>query len=131
MIRTTYRDPSDDSVVTGRLVSGEELPGLLGTVLELSGGRGHPAVELARADGSSLTIATDGARCALVWVNSLEESFHSVGGNPGPVLVYDYFGSWGEAPGEFTIAPGDALECASRFITTGAPDSGSVLFEPG
>jgi hypothetical protein len=130
MIRTTYWDPSEDSVVTGQLVSGEELPDLLGTVLELNGGRGHPAVELARADGSSLTIATDGARFALVWINQLEESFHSVGGTPGPVLIYDYFGSWSEVPAEFTLTPGDALECASRFIRAGAPDSDSVLFEP-
>ena len=116
--------------MTGQLVSGEELPDLLGVVLELSGGRGHPAVELARADGSSLSIATDGARCALVWINPLEESFHSVGGTPGPVLIYDYFGSWSEVPAEFTLALGDALECARRFIRTGAPDSDSVLFEP-
>lgn len=130
MIRTTYWNPSDDSVVTGQLVSVGELPNLLGAVLELSGGRGHPAVELARSDGSSLTIATDGTRCALVWINSLEESFHSVGGTPGPVLIFDYFGSWSEIPAEFTIAAGEALECAGRFIRTGAPDSDSVLFEP-
>jgi hypothetical protein len=130
VIRTMYWNPSDDSVVTGQLVSDEELPDLLSAVLELSGGRGHPAVELARADGSSLTIATDGTRCALVWINSLEESFHSAGGTPGPMLIFDYFGSWSEVPAEFTIAVGDALECARRFIRTGAPDSHSVLFGP-
>jgi hypothetical protein len=130
MIRTRYWNPGDDSVVIGRLISDEELPNLLDAVLELSGGRGHPAVELAREDGSSLTIATDGTRCAMVWINPLEESFHSVGGTPGPVLIYDYFGSWSEVPAEFTIAAGDALECARRFIKTGAPDTDSVLFEP-
>lgn len=130
MVRTTYWNASDDSVVTGQLVSDEELPNLLGSVLELSGGRVHPAVELARADGSSLTIATDGTRCALVWISPLKESFHSAGGTPGPVLIYDYFGSWSEVPAEFTITAGEALEFARRFIRTGAPDSDSVLFEP-
>jgi hypothetical protein len=129
MIRIRYRNPGDDSVVTCQLLS-DELPSLLGAVIELSGGRGHPAVELARADGSSLTIATDGSRCALVWINPLEESFHSAGGTPGPALIYDYFGSWSEVPAEFTIAAGEALECARRFIRTGVPDSDSVLFEP-
>jgi hypothetical protein len=128
MIRTRYWNPGDNSVVTGQLLS-DELPSLLGAVIELSGGRGHPAVELARADGSSLTIATGGSRCALVWINPLEESFHRAGGTPGPALIYDYFGSWSAVPAEFTIAAGEALECARRFIRTGAPDSDSVLFE--
>jgi hypothetical protein len=63
-------------------------------------------------------------------VNTLKESFHSVGGDPGPVLVFDYFGSWSEVPAEFTIAIREALECARRFVRSGVPDSDSVFFEP-
>lgn len=130
VIRTQYWNPADDSAVTGQLVSEADLPGLLGTVLELSGGRGHPALELVRQDGSALIIATDGPRCALVWVNALKESLHRVGGGPGPVLVYDYFGSWSEVPAEFTIVTREALECARRFVRIGISNSDSVLFEP-
>lgn len=130
MIRTQYWNPADDSAVTGQLVSEVELRNLFDRILELSSGRGHPALELVREDGSSLVIATDGSRCVLSWVNPLEESFHSVGGAAGPTLVFDYFGSWSEVPAEFTIATCETLECARRFILNGALDSGSVLFEP-
>ena len=53
----------------------------------IRGGRGHPVLELTCPGGSSLLAATDGTRCALAWINTLEESFHSTGGRPGPVLV--------------------------------------------
>lgn len=106
VIRTQYWNPADDSAVTGQLVSEADLPGLLGTVLEFSGGRGHPALELVRQDGSALIIATDGPRCALVWVNALKESLHRGGGGPGPVLVYDYFGSWTRCPQNLRLSPG-------------------------
>jgi hypothetical protein len=130
VIRTQYWNPADDSAVTGQLVFGAELRNLFDRLLELSSGRGHPALELVHQDGSSLVIATDGQRCVLSWVNTLEESFHSVGGAPGPIFVFDYFGSWSEVPAEFTIATCDALECAHRFILNGAPYSDSVHFEP-
>ena len=129
MIRTQYWNTADDAAVTGQLVSEADLGNLFDRILELSSGRGHPALELVRQDGSSLVIATDGPRCVLIWVNPLEESFHSVGGAPGPMVVIDYFGSWSEVPAEFTIATCDALECARRFVLNGAPDSESVLFE--
>ncbi len=130
MVQVKYWDPADDSIVTGQLASEQDLPCLLDTVSNLTGTRGHPAVELIRPDGSSLSIATDGPRCFLVWIDSLEASFHSVGGAEGPVLFFDYFGSWSEAPAEFTVAMAEALECARRFVRSGAPDSESVLFEP-
>jgi hypothetical protein len=129
VIRTQYWNPADDSAVTGQLVSEVELRNLLDRILGLSGGRGHPALELVRADGSSLVIATDGSRCVLSWVNPFEESFHSVGCATRPRLVFDYFGSWNEVPAEFTIANCEALECARRFMINGSPDGDSVLFE--
>lgn len=130
VIRAQYWNPANDSAVTDQLVSEADLLSLLGRVLELNDSRGHPALELVRQDGSSLVIAADGPQCALFWFNTLQESFHSVGGTPGPVLVFDYFGSWSEAPAEFTVATHEALECARRFIRSGAPDSDCVLFEP-
>jgi hypothetical protein len=130
VIRTQYWNPADDSAVTGQLVSEVELHNLFGRVLGLSSGRGHPALELVREDGSSLVIATDGSRCVLIWVNPLEEPFHSVGGATGPILVFDYFGSWSEVPAEFTITTCEAVECARRFMINGSPDGDSVLFEP-
>lgn len=57
-------------------------------------------------------IATDGSRCVLSWVNPHVQSFHSVGDAPGPMLVFDYFGSWSEVPAEFTIATCEAHACA-------------------
>lgn len=130
MIRTQYWNPADNSAVTGQLVSEADLRNLFDRILELSSGQRHSALELVRQDGSSLVIATDGPRCVLSWANTLGESFHSVGGAPGPILVFDYFGSRSEVSAEFTIATCQALECARRFILNGTPDSNSVLFEP-
>jgi len=130
VIRTQYWNPAHDSAVTGQLVSEVELHNLLDRILGLSSGRGHPALELVREDGASLVMATDGSRCLLSLVNPLEDSFHSVGGATGPILVFDYFGSWSEVPAEFTIATCEALECARRFMISGSPDGDSVLFEP-
>jgi hypothetical protein len=128
MIEATYWNPGTDSAVTVRLAGENDLPELLGAILAIRGGRGHPALELTRPDGSSLTIATDGIRCALVWINALEESFHSTGGLPGPLLVYEYNGSWSEAPADWAIPIPDALGCAGKFMQHGTPDTDSVLF---
>lgn len=68
-------------------------------------------------------------RRLVVWVNALKESAHSVGGQPGPALVFDYSGSYSEAPYEWTVPITDAVECAHRFIEFGSPDTEEVLFE--
>ena len=98
MVRTRYYDPQREVDTEGVLHQGEGVAVLVATVLRLSSGRGHPAVELTRGDGSMLSLATDGERAALVWVDSLGGSHHSVGEGAGDELVYDYFGSWSEAP---------------------------------
>lgn len=90
MIRTRYWNPANESAVTGQLESGAHLPNLLRKILELSSGCGHPALELVRQDGSSLVIATGRPRCARSWADTPGESFHNVGGTPGPVLIFDY-----------------------------------------
>jgi hypothetical protein len=130
MIEVEYWNPVKDSIVTGQVAGEEELVRLFAAVSELRGPRGLPAIQLIRPDGSSLSIATDGPRCCLVWTDSLSASFHSVGGDQGPSMVYDYFGSWSEAFAEWTVTTAVALESARHFVQHGAPDTESVLFEP-
>jgi len=109
VIRAQYWNPDDDSAVAGQLVSEADLRILFDRIGELSSGRGHPALELVRQDGSSLVIATDGPRCVVSWVNPLEESFHSVSGAHGSLLVFDYFGSWSGYPQNSRSLPATPL----------------------
>jgi hypothetical protein len=44
-------------------------------------------------------------------------------------LVYDYFGSWSEAPAQWTVSLPDALAAARRFLEVGIPESEALLFE--
>jgi hypothetical protein len=84
-----------------------------------------------RPDGSSLSLSTDGTNALLVFVNSLEESFHSVGDGDedAPAMVFDYFGSWSEAPAASLVPLAAALECVQAYAATGSPDTPRVLFE--
>ena len=78
VIRSKYWNPADDSIVTGQVATEQDLFSLVIAASELRGDRGIPAVQLIRPDGSSLTIATDGLRCCLVWVYSLGASFQTL-----------------------------------------------------
>jgi hypothetical protein len=124
-----YFDPVNEASVQGHL-DAHSIDELMSAILELSSERGHPALELVRDDGSTLSVGTNGQLAALVWVNSLGDSFHSRGGSAGDVLVYDYFGSWTEAPGSSQVALPDAVECVREFVRCGAPDTDCVLFVP-
>jgi hypothetical protein len=77
-----------------------------------------------------LSIGTDGQRACLVWTNSLGDSLHSVGGAGGGVLVYDYFGSWSEAPAGHHVSLADAIDCGTQFLRHGVPDTAAVIFSP-
>jgi hypothetical protein len=81
-------------------------------------GRGYPTWELARDDGSSLALSTDGTRAFLVWTNSLGESFHSAGHDPtdGEPMVFDYFGSWSEAPARTSGNPRRRAALPEEFL---------------
>jgi hypothetical protein len=46
------------------------------------------------------------------------------------VYVYDYNGSWSEAPADWAVPVAEALGCARNFIQHGTPDTESVPFEP-
>jgi hypothetical protein len=132
IIRASYYDSANEKVVEIPELAEDNLQNLLNTILSLHSGRGYPALELTREDISSLSLSTDGKRAYLVWINSLRESFHSVGNcpNDGEPLVFDYFGSWSEAPGGDLVTFDDAILCARKFFATGTADTERVLFEP-
>jgi hypothetical protein len=92
---------------------------------------GNPSVDFERADGSCLTIATDGSRAFLVWTNNLGEAFQSVGTDQGGSnLIYDYSGSYSEAPSSALVSLRDGIKSIEAFLRTGAPDTPNVLFSP-
>lgn len=124
-------DEGAQSVVVEHVAAAGDLGKILAEAVDMldDAHDGHPTVTLCRPDGSRLSLSTDGRRCLAVWVNSLHESAHSVGGQPGPDLVFDYCGSHSEAPNEWIVPLADALECAHRFMACGAPDTEQVLFE--
>lgn len=131
MIQCVRWDEATQSLVRDEVSDDVDLRSLLDGAREmLRGARGgNPSVELVRSGGSTLTLATDGSRCLLVWVDSSGDSMHSVGGGDGLILVFDYAGSWSEAPDEWTVPLTDALVSARRFIDMGSPVTDDVLFE--
>lgn len=64
----------------------------------------------------------------MVWTDTLGDSYHSVGGGYEEDLVFDYFGSWSEAPGEYLVALSDAVGAVQAFLDSGSPVTDSVLF---
>lgn len=132
MMQASYFDPVKDEAIETREFSENDVQDLLDTILALRSMRGHPTLELTRADGASLSLSTDGELAYLVWINSLGESFHSVGNDQreGAPLVFDYFGSWSEAPQQYLVRLEDAVQCAKTFFLTGTADTDRVLFEP-
>jgi hypothetical protein len=103
---------------------------LVRALLTVSSGRGHPAAELLRQDGSSLSIGTDGEWAFLVWIDPLGDGFHSVGHGATKDLIYDYFGSWSEVQAEFQVPLTDAIEAARQYTLDGTPVTERVLFVP-
>lgn len=132
MMRASYFNPANEKTVEIEDCSEDDVPGLLNVILALRSQRGHPTLELARAEGATLSLSTDGELAYLVWTNSLGESFHSVGTDQheGRVLVFDYFGSWSEVPNQYLVALEDAMKCTKPFFQTGTADTTRVLFEP-
>jgi hypothetical protein len=92
--------------------------------------RSGPAAELVREDGSTLSLGTDGEWAALVWVDSLGDSHHSVGDDRGSHLVYDYFGSWSEAPVHCQVPLQHAVDAMEQFVQHGTPVTERVIFQP-
>ena len=130
MVQTRYFDPTSEAVTQAALGVGWDVPALMEAVLSLSSGRGHPAAEITREDGSALSVGTDGEWAALVWIDSLGDTHHSVGRGRGKPFVYDYFGSWSEASSDHQVPLEHAVEAMHQFAEYGSPVTGRVIFEP-
>ncbi len=130
MVWSHSYDPTNETTVKGVLDVHQDVADLIATVLGISSGRGHPVAELTREDGSSLSLATDGEWAALVWTDSLGSSHATVGAGAPTVLVYDYFGSWTEAPVDCQIPLPDAASSMEQFALSGKPATEKVVFQP-
>jgi hypothetical protein len=130
MVLSRHYNPVTDEQVRTVLSAQQDLLAVVEAVLGLSSGRGCPAVEVTHEDdGSSLSLGTDGEWAALVWVDALGASHHSLGQENRETLVYDYFGSWTEAPGDWLVPLEDAVESLSRFAQREEPSTELVAFE--
>jgi hypothetical protein len=125
----TYWNPDTEELVE-RPASSAQVRELLVSILQLRSAKGHPALELRRDDGSSVALGTDGEWAVISWVDPLGESFSSAGESAARRLVYDYFGSWSEAPGTWLVPLADAVRCLESFVLDGSPATERVLFRP-
>jgi hypothetical protein len=130
MIQTRFFEPTDDAATEGWIGPGWQVADLIREVLDRSSARGHPAAELIREDSSSVSLGTDGEWAVLVWVDSLGDSHHSVGDGGGKELIYDYFGSWSEAPSDWQVPLAHAIEAMEQFVHRGTPVTQRVIFQP-
>jgi hypothetical protein len=129
-MRAIYYDPRAEQAVEADVDSVEGIAQLVRVVAELKTQRGNPTIEIIRAEGATLALSFDGHRAFLVWTDTLGESHHSVGGRYEEHLVFDYFGSWSEAPGEYLVGLDDAIDAVRAFFYSGSPATESVLFSP-
>lgn len=130
MIRTCVFEPVEE-IVTEHLIGPTwQVADLIEEVVSRSSGRGHPAAEVIRDDGSAVTLGTDGDRAIIVWTDSLGGSYHSVGDGSGGLLVYDHFGSWSEAPSDWQVPIAHAIEAVEHFVVHGTPATERVVFQP-
>jgi len=125
-----YFDPESEQVVRQAIASVADLDAAVVTILGVTSGRGHPSLSLQLPGGRALSIGTDGTDACLVWRDGVGESFHSVGGKPGPELVFDYMGSWSAVPREWAVPLATARECLIAFMEQGEPSHHRVMFEP-
>jgi hypothetical protein len=130
MSQAAFFDPVRERTVHRAIGPDWHVADLVHTVLGFSSGRGHPAAEVIGEGGSSVTLGTDGERAILVWVDSLGQSFRSIGAGSGDTMVFDFFGSWSEAPGDWIVTLADALEALEQYVVNGSPATERVMFEP-
>jgi hypothetical protein len=123
----SWFDPGTEQCVQRVVDAPDSVTGVVEDVLGLRSSRGHPAVEFARDEGSSLSVATDGRRALVVWADTLGETFQSVGSSGGPVLIFDYFGSWSEAHIDCLVPLIDALDSVAQF-RIGKPETATVVY---
>lgn len=129
-MKACYSDPRSDETVEVPVDSPAAVAGLLDELAAMTSERGRPTLEILRDDGASLAVSQDEARAFLVWVDPLGESHHSVGGVDDESMVFDYFGSWSEAPADQLIPIEQVGGCVKAFMSGGSPATEAVLFTP-
>lgn len=129
-MRATYYDPRADRTVDVEVKSSEDFERLADLVVGLESGCGIPTIDLFRPGGLSLSFSSDHHRAFLVWFDALGDSHHSVGGGFDEDLVFNYMGSWSDAPGEYLVPYADAVDAVRGFLETGSPVTPMVIFSP-
>jgi hypothetical protein len=125
-VRFRYFDPLQQSTVEGSVHSAADVAELVEIVAALRAGPA-PAVEFVGHEGTSLMlgIAAERERAVLLWTDAQGHTLHTVDvaasgpDRPGPGVIFDYFGSYTELPGEYGVALSIALEAAGRYVETG------------
>src|SRR3954453_20810786 len=128
-VATYHRDAGGVDLVQLQGASGEGVQEAVHCALAVRTTIGHPTLEVQRDDGLSLSLSTDGARAFLVLVGPDGTSRSSVGAAAdGPVMVFDYRGSWSEAASRQTVALGIAVEALVQFVERGHVEPDVVQF---
>jgi Immunity protein Imm1 len=130
MMRVQWFDPRSEQIVKTEATTAEDVLKVIDETGHITSGCGRPSVEVVRDDGAVLAVAGDGVRSYVCWIDSLGDSYSSVGGSFTDLLVFDHFGSWSEVPGEALITPEQAADCVRAFMTKGHPTTEAVLFTP-
>ena len=67
----------------------------------------------------------------LGWTDALGHSFHSIGDRElDGVVVFDYMGSYSEAPRECVVPLDEAINAACDYLEGGNPANVGILLEP-
>lgn len=127
-----YLPPNSNVPIELEVGSTAAVDDLLAAAGSLESDRGRPAVEFAGADGSTLVIAQTRAGAVLLWVDSLGDSFHSVGSEDPDVdlVVFDYFGAHTEVPAELVVPLDLGRAAAHAFLAGDHPTTAGLAMEP-
>jgi Immunity protein Imm1 len=131
LAQARYFDPDQDESVEQEVADPAQFAEVLAAAGRLSSERGSPAVELSKDDGSALVLARSGASVALLWMDALGSSFHSVGDpEADDLLTVDYFGSHTEIPRMFAVPLDTAVAAADAYLTGSDPAVSGLVLEP-
>ena len=129
-MRATYWNPLTDQPVECEVNTVDDVLALCKIVAGWPTESGLTTIQLEHANGANLSMSFDGGRAFLVWMDPLGESHSSVGGTFTDNLVFDYMGSYSEAPSEALVPFRDAIAVVGAFMETGQPATNAVLFSP-
>ena len=130
-VATYHRDADGLDLVRLNITRASDVDAAVRAVLAVRTSIGHPTLDVQREDGSSLSLSTDGRRALLVRIDADGTSWSSVGEDPdGPLLVFDYRGSWSEIASANTVALDVAIDALSQFAESGSVTPALVDFQP-